>query len=511
MPEKQSPWARQVLGNLTPTNRFEMSSGDLSPIRDLDTRFSTPAPELDDHRQKRARAGSRISKSPGHLSPNITAKHNVTVPSLELQQATPHDSLADNINLLRVDEALRQSRAERNERNLRTRDFEHAIDDDSADEAVDALFHRQVRGSGRRFSAYRDSRRSKRLVNPGERSRDSSSDRSSSPANSIEAFAEPRRRLRANTADSHTSLADFRQRASFAEPGTRRPTVSAFSVPPTIPSAHRTTNGDVVEDEVDIEVDEEPGKTYRIDFEELDEFVALCCTDGVPIQSTISQPSTLIPHDSLLFHAQRQNEKFDMNNVALNPETFYVRPVNSTDSSTSQIATNEKPGSRKASPKQQNCQDRFTFFSSEIQTHIYGSTLGDLVAHGDTFRDLFDIGPVGGVWWLNVLNPTKAELEVITRAFKIHRLTREDIETQEAREKVELFTNYYFVCFKTFNSDRESEDFLAPLHVYIVVTGDGVLSFSYTPNPHPQNVRRRISKVGDFVSLSADYICYALM
>jgi len=134
------------------------------------------------------------------------------------------------------------------------------------------------------------------------------------------------------------------------------------------------------------------------------------------------------------------------------------------------------------------------------------------VADGTTFRDLFDVGPDGaGVWWLDVLNPTKSELEVIAKAFKIHRLTREDIETQEAREKVELFSQYYFVCFRTFNPNVKSEDFLDPIHVYIVVCSDGVLSFSYTDNSHARNVRRRISKQGDFLSIGPDYICYAMI
>jgi len=59
--------------------------------------------------------------------------------------------------------------------------------------------------------------------------------------------------------------------------------------------------------------------------------------------------------------------------------------------------------------------------------------------------------------------------------------------------------------------DKISEDFLDPVHVYIVVCGDGVLSFSYSENPHARNVRKRISKVGDFMSLGPDYICYAMI
>ena len=53
--------------------------------------------------------------------------------------------------------------------------------------------------------------------------------------------------------------------------------------------------------------------------------------------------------------------------------------------------------------------------------------------------------------------------------------------------------------------------FWNPIHLYIIVCGDGVLSFSYTTNPHAKNVRKRIAKLGDFVSLGPDYICYAMI
>ena len=108
-------------------------------------------------------------------------------------------------------------------------------------------------------------------------------------------------------------------------------------------------------------------------------------------------------------------------------------------------------------------------------------------------------------------SPTRAELEVICKAFKIHRLTMEDIETQEAREKVEIFSQYYFVCFRSFNPDKHSEDFLEPVHFYVIVCGDGVLTFSYSDTPHARNVRKRIALVKDLMSLGPDWICYALM
>jgi magnesium transporter len=65
-------------------------------------------------------------------------------------------------------------------------------------------------------------------------------------------------------------------------------------------------------------------------------------------------------------------------------------------------------------------------------------------------------------FWLDVLSPTDAEMRVIAKAFGIHALTAEDIMMQEAREKVELFRSYYFVNYRTFEQDTNSENYLEP-------------------------------------------------
>ena len=82
------------------------------------------------------------------------------------------------------------------------------------------------------------------------------------------------------------------------------------------------------------------------------------------------------------------------------------------------------------------------------------------------------------VFWLDVLAPTYEEMRVLSRAFGIHKLTAEDIMEQEAREKVELFRNYYFVNYRTFEQDQSSAEFMDPVNVYFVVFKGGVISVS---------------------------------
>lgn len=150
-------------------------------------------------------------------------------------------------------------------------------------------------------------------------------------------------------------------------------------------------------------------------------------------------------------------------------------------------------------------------------------------------------------WWLDVLAPTDDEMKLLSKVrvifgvvsvyrinaleqvFSIHPLTTEDIQMEETREKIELFRNYYLVCFRGFDQDTYSPTYLEPLNMYIIVFRDGILSvsgvcsgfadplliamlqFHFRPTPHPQNVRRRIKQLKDYISVTSDWISYALI
>lgn len=476
-------------------------SSDVTPMSDkIDTRFSTPAPELDDHRPRRPGVSLTLARTMAQRS---------QVPALEIHEPTPQPSAIGPGDLLHVDNALRNLPTGSPGIHSMVRDFEVAVSDGSDDGSFVGP------PAIRRGSARRETKRGGRPrdIRQVDRSRDTSSSRSTSPANSVEAFAEPRRRQRANTAGSLPESVDLQRYRAAAAAGTgshtetRRPTLSNISVPHGLQSRAGTYEEDVRNPA--FVVDDEPGKTYRIDFEELEEFVALCKQGKIPVGLTSSSTSGE-SSDAKVFHDQRRGafQQDVVPNAALNGETFYEKPLAS-KTSTDKTLTAGDP--KRANAAKRDLVDRFTFFSTDVQQPKYAKTLLDYVADGTKFSEMFDVGPEGGVWWLDVVNPTQAELDVLASAFQIHRLTKEDIETQEPREKVELFRDYYFVCFRSFNMNKLSEDFLEPIHIYIIVTADGVLSFSYTPNPHARNVRRRISKVGDFVSLGPDYICYALI
>ncbi|KOG99773.1 putative Mg(2+) transporter ALR2 DI49_1607 [Saccharomyces eubayanus] len=153
--------------------------------------------------------------------------------------------------------------------------------------------------------------------------------------------------------------------------------------------------------------------------------------------------------------------------------------------------------------------NRFSFFCSESDETVHASDIPSLVCEGQSFYELFRGGEP--TWWLDCSCPTDDEMRCIAKAFGIHPLTAEDIRMQETREKVELFKSYYFVCFHTFENDKESEDFLEPINVYIVVCRSGVLTFHFGPISHCANVRRRVRQLRDYVNVNSDWLCYALI
>lgn len=393
-------------------------------------------------------------------------------------------------------------------------DFEQAIMDDELSPNEDAGAQR--RGSTCPAPVRMTGRRSGAALN---RSRDSSpSSRSTSPANSVDAFADPRRRERANTIGSKVpSDIDLGiQRTISGGTHRRRPTFSNGSTHQNEAHSDVASYHNTAEDDVCFPHLEDSYKTYKIDFEELDEFVA---------ESTRGKPQAGKCRQKLSFSSQgnkpppfaSSDPGVDQDIPKIVTHSSYPSPHGSEsalDNSDLDEKTDDpldEKGPRERVPSMAETH-RFSFFSSETEQTIHAADFPDLLSPGTTSRDLFDLPPDSGVWWMNVLNPTEEELNVFKGAFGIHRLTTEDIITQEAREKVELFKQYYFVCFRSFyQMDKTSENYMDPVNVYMVVFRQGILTFTYTQSPHAANVRKRIGKLRDFMLLGADWICYAMM
>ncbi|KAL7273440.1 CorA metal ion transporter [Rhizina undulata] len=93
--------------------------------------------------------------------------------------------------------------------------------------------------------------------------------------------------------------------------------------------------------------------------------------------------------------------------------------------------------------------------------------------------------------------PTDAEMNAVSKAFAMHPLITEAIMMQEAWEKAQLGRSYYL--------------YLDPVKIFVVVFRERVISLHFHMTPHHANVRRKIPQLKDYITVSADWISYALI
>lgn len=463
----------------------------------IQTRYSTPVSDLDDHRHQAS------TRPRGEILATPIITHSPLVERISQQNSMNNPRL----DLLRVTEGLGLREA-----GTVSRDFEHAIIDDDKSATGENVIE-QKGGISPAVPRRGTHRRSQNHPN---RSRESStSSHSSSDANSVDAFADTRRRGRANTACSRAPSDLDLGISRTVSGGThhRRPTFNDGSVRDfKLQDDHASYHGPA-EDDICFPTVDEP-KRQRIDYEELDEFVAEHWKRKVPAEKgTVRQ--------KLSFSSQGNQPRI------FNDLTDVVVPKTTTGSASPiKLSLDNGPGDsdeilneKLGDPLGANGPlpsfsepSRYSFFSSELEQTIHAAEFPDLLTPGENWRDLFELPEDGGVWWLDVNNPSEEELQTFQRAFGIHRLTTEDIITQEVREKVELFKQYYFVCFRSFDQmNKDGEHHMEPVNVYMVVFREGILTITYTQSPHASDVRKRIGKLRDYMALTADWICYAMI
>ncbi|KAG2232486.1 hypothetical protein INT48_007399 [Thamnidium elegans] len=155
--------------------------------------------------------------------------------------------------------------------------------------------------------------------------------------------------------------------------------------------------------------------------------------------------------------------------------------------------------------------ERYTFYSADLGSLKNRSFKELLKMKSEQDKSVSDLLVDTTNWWIDVLAPTNEEMRAISKIFRIHPLTTEDIQAQESREKCEIFQNYMFISFRSFNHDYHSQDYLEAVSFYIIVFKDGVLTFRFQDLPHPHNVRCRIHQLKDFIKVTPEWINYALI
>ncbi|KAI9252812.1 hypothetical protein BDA99DRAFT_520135 [Phascolomyces articulosus] len=150
---------------------------------------------------------------------------------------------------------------------------------------------------------------------------------------------------------------------------------------------------------------------------------------------------------------------------------------------------------------------RFTYYSPSEPSTIHARSISEIPSNGDQLSTMIK----KGCFWIDVLCPTDAEMKAFSKIFHIHPLTAEDITMEEPREKCEVFKNYYFICFRSFDQDQYSINYLQPIGMYIIILKEGILTFHFRNMPHPYSVRKRIKQLKDYINVTPDWICYAIL
>ncbi|KAF7724528.1 CorA metal ion transporter [Apophysomyces ossiformis] len=160
--------------------------------------------------------------------------------------------------------------------------------------------------------------------------------------------------------------------------------------------------------------------------------------------------------------------------------------------------------------------ERYTFYCADYGL-IKGHSLNGFMALKISHKEIEAESTIAGLlakangWWIDIFAPTKTEMRIISKMFQIHPLTTEDIQAQESREKCEIFQNYIFISFRSFDQDFNSSDYLEAVNFYIVIFKQGILTFHFQPLSHPENVRKRIDHLKDFIHVIPEWINYALI
>lgn len=155
---------------------------------------------------------------------------------------------------------------------------------------------------------------------------------------------------------------------------------------------------------------------------------------------------------------------------------------------------------------------QITFYSSASNTTLRSSSFRELPPARLELQDLFLPARENAVWWLDVQSPSEEALRLICSAFHVHPLTVEDISMQETHEKMENFPSYYFACFRSFHAvEDESDTSFDPYTLYVVVFREGTLTFSFSKSEHSAHVLARIGLLKDYISISRDWVFYALV
>ncbi|KAI8142753.1 hypothetical protein BJV82DRAFT_614167 [Fennellomyces sp. T-0311] len=154
-------------------------------------------------------------------------------------------------------------------------------------------------------------------------------------------------------------------------------------------------------------------------------------------------------------------------------------------------------------PFQQHAEQTVYYYHPETG-HIQADTLLNLQHPSFSLQDLL----TKENYWIDITAPSVAEMKVISKVFRIHPLSTEDILSQETREKCDVFRTYLFICYRAFVHDGHV---LRPVSFYNIIHKRSILTFHFSNVPQLQHVYQRVEQLQDYIVVAPDWINYAIL
>ncbi|RKP14546.1 hypothetical protein BJ684DRAFT_3172, partial [Piptocephalis cylindrospora] len=128
-------------------------------------------------------------------------------------------------------------------------------------------------------------------------------------------------------------------------------------------------------------------------------------------------------------------------------------------------------------------------------------------------------------FWIDITDPTVDDVLTLSKVFKIHPLTAEDVlaEPDETRDKCDIYQHYAFLVYSTFHQLRspppltknQDNPFTLPLPIvmpfFIILLRHGVISLHAEPTSQVRKVLQRMGRLQGLVQPSPEWITYALL
>jgi magnesium transporter len=157
---------------------------------------------------------------------------------------------------------------------------------------------------------------------------------------------------------------------------------------------------------------------------------------------------------------------------------------------------------------------KFVFYSMQtgLQRH---HVLADMCRSPGTAKPVRNLSEVmrSGPFWLDICDPTSAELKALSEIFKMHPLTLEGLESEgeEIREKCDVFEKYYFVCIKAFEADIRSDQYMLPINLYMLVSPSCVITIHRDSLEFSHTIAKRMRLLTARTGLATDWIVYTIL